>query len=111
MRESELVNQLIRDLWPTVKLFRTNAGTFKSMDGKHIVRGLPRGFPDLFGVLPADKAKDGRPVPVFLEAKIRPNKPTEEQTAFLEEYRRAGCIASVVYSVGEARELLKEVIL
>lgn len=110
MRESDLVNELIRGMWPVVKLYRTNAGTFRSMDGKHIIHGLPRGFSDLFGVIPADKVADGRPMPVFLEAKIYPNKASPEQIAFLQEYRRAGCVAGVVYSLADAWKLIDPIL-
>lgn len=106
MRESQLVNDLIRGLWPTVKLYRTNAGTFRSMDGSHIIKGMPKGFPDLFGVIPKELTADGRPMPVFLEAKIYPNKASPEQLDFLAEYRKAGCIAGVVYSVEDAWKLI-----
>ena len=107
MRESMLVNDLIKRMWPTVKLYRTNAGTFRSIDGKHIVKGLPKGFPDLFGVIPRQLTADGRPMPIYLEAKVHPNKPTPEQIEFLKDAQRAGCIAGVVYSVEEAWELIK----
>ena len=106
MRESQLVNELIKGLWPTVKMYRANAGTFRSMDGSHIIKGMPKGFPDLFGVIPKELTSDGRPMPVFLEAKVYPNKATPEQLEFLNEYRRAGCIAGVVYSVKGAWDLI-----
>ena len=106
MRESMLVNDLIKRLWPTVRLYRTNAGTFRSIDGKHIVKGLPKGFPDLFGVIPKELTVDGRPMPVFIEAKVHPNKATPEQIEFLKLYRQAGCIAGVCYSVEEAWKLI-----
>lgn len=110
MRESDLINELIRGLWPVVRMYRTNAGTFKSMDGMHVIRGLPKGFSDLFGVIPAQLTADGRPMPVFLEAKVRPNKPTPEQIAFLREYRQAGCVAGVVYSLSDAWKLIDPVL-
>lgn len=110
MRESDLVNELIRGMWPVVKLYRCNAGTFRSMDGSHIIKGLPKGFPDLFGVIPKDLVADGRPMPVFLEAKVHPNRPTKEQLDFLAEYRRAGCIAGVVYSLADAWKLIDPIL-
>lgn len=110
MRESELVNALIRELYPVVRLYRANAGTFKSMDGKYIIHGLPRGFSDLFGVIPKDRTADGRPMPVFLEAKIYPNRATPEQLDFLKLYRDAGCVAGVVYSVAGAWKLIDPVL-
>lgn len=110
MRESQLVSALITGLYPVVKMYRTNAGTFRSMDGSHIVHGLPKGFPDLFGVISKDKVADGRPMPVFLEAKVYPNKASPEQIAFLQEYRKAGCIAGVVYSVADAWKLIDPIL-
>ena len=110
MRESQLVNDLIRGLWPVVKMYRTNAGTFRSLDGAHIIKGLPKGFSDLFGVIPAEKVADGRPMPVFLEAKVYPNKAAPEQLDFLAEYRRAGCVAGVVYSVADAWKLIDPIL-
>lgn len=110
MRESELVNALIRELYPVVRLYRANAGTFRSMDGSHIIHGLPKGFSDLFGVIPKDRTADGRPMPVFIEAKVYPNKASPEQIAFLQEYRRAGCVAGVVYSVADAWKLIDPIL-
>jgi len=107
MRESQLVSELIRGLYPVVKLYRTNAGTFRSLDGSHIIHGLPAGFSDLFGVIPKNRTADGRPMPVFLEAKIYPNRATPEQLDFLKLYRDAGCIAGVVYSVAGAWKLIE----
>lgn len=107
MRESMLIAELITRLWPTVQLRRTNAGTFRSLDGKHIVKGLPKGFPDLFGVIPKQMTADGRPMPVFIEAKVHPNKPTPEQLKYLAEYRLAGCCAGVCYSVEDAFRLIE----
>jgi hypothetical protein len=80
------------------------------MDGKHIIRGMPKGFPDLWGVIKKDLTVDGRPMPVFLEAKVYPNKASPEQIAFLQEYRRAGCIAGVVYSVADAWKLIDPIL-
>ena len=76
MRESDLVSGIIKLCYPILKLYRANAGTFRSDDGKHVIKGMPKGFPDLFGVILADKAIDGKPVPVFIEAKVHPNKPS-----------------------------------
>ena len=110
MRESQLVSELIRGLYPVVKMYRANAGTFRSLDGSHIIHGLPAGFSDLFGVIPAQLVADGRPMPVFLEAKVHPNRPTKEQLDFLAEYRKAGCIAGVVYSVADAWKLIDPIL-
>ena len=107
MSEGRLYGELIRGLYPVVKLYRTNAGTFRSLDGSHVIKGLPKGFPDLFGVIPRDLTADGRPMPVFLEVKVYPNKATKAQLEFLAEYRRAGCIAGVVYGFADAWKLIE----
>lgn len=106
MRESVLVSNLIRGLYGVVHLMRANVGSVRTADGRRFSTGLPKGFPDLFGILPPWESKSGAPVPVFLEAKVRPNRPTDEQVAFLDHYKRMGCICGVVYSVDEAWALL-----
>ena len=106
MRESQLLSDVIRALYPIVRLMRANVGTVKTADGKHFSTGLPKGFPDLFGVLKPEYSKSGAPLPVFIECKTGYRKPTEEQAAFLETYRGMGCIAGAVWSVDGAWELL-----
>lgn len=106
MRESQLLTELIRKLYPTVHLYRTNAGTFRSLDGSHVIRGLPKGFSDLFGVIPRQLTESGEPLPVFLEAKIYPNRASAEQIAFLRDKHAEGCVAGVVYDVEDAWKLI-----
>lgn len=107
MRESDLMNQVIKLLYPVCRLYRANVGTFYSQDGNRKVKGLPKGFPDLFGAILADKSANGFPVPVYIETKVRPNKPTPEQTAFIEAHRAGGCCAGVCYNVSEAWRLIR----
>lgn len=76
------------------KVFRANVGKVKLPDGRWFDTGLPRGFSDLFAV------KDGRVS--FIEAKVRPNKPTAEQVNFIGQMRSEGCSAGVAYSVEDA---------
>lgn len=106
MRESLLLNEIIRALYPAVKLWRANVGSVRTADGRYFSTGLPKGFPDLFGVLPAEMTKSGCAVPVFVEVKVRPNRPSEDQVKFLEEQKAKGAAAGVVYSVDDAWELL-----
>jgi hypothetical protein len=49
-------------------------------------------------------SKDGRFVAV--ECKIRPNKPTELQEAYLEEVRKRGGIALVAYDLSDVEQIL-----
>ena len=107
MKESELVNHIIRTLYPVCRLYRANAGTFRSADGKRIVHGMPKGFPDLYGVILADKAADGKAVPVYIEAKVHPNRPSPEQIGFIDEHRAGGCCAGVCYTVSDAWRLIR----
>lgn len=106
MRESVLVYNLIRGLYGVVHLMRANVGSVYTKDGRRFSTGLPKGFPDLFGVLPPWESKSGQEKTVFLEVKVHPNKPTPEQVAFLDHYKRMGCICGVVYSVDDAWALL-----
>lgn len=110
MKESELVSGIIKVVYPILRLYRTNAGMFRSADGKRVVKGLPKGFPDLFGVILGDKTKDGKPVPVFIEAKVHPNKPSPEQIGFIDEHRAGGCCAGVCYTVSDAWRLIRHYI-
>ena len=55
----------------------------------------------------SDKSADGSPVPVYIECKVKPNKPTPEQIGFIDEYRAGGCCAAVCYTVSEACRLVK----
>lgn len=102
MRESYLVNDIIRGLYGCVKLWRVNVGTVKTADGRRFSTGLPKGFSDLFGILPSRYSKSGCPVPVFIECKVGANKPTDEQTAFLRAQKEIGCAAGVARSVSDA---------
>lgn len=49
-------------------------------------------------------SKDGRFIAV--ECKIKPNKPTELQEAYLEEIRRRGGIGIVAYDINDVEEIL-----
>lgn len=81
--------------------FRANVGRFKSTDGRWVDIGLPKGFSDLFAI------KDGKIY--FFEVKVKPNKPTKNQLNFLEQMRKIGCVAEVVYSLEQLGEVTKGV--
>lgn len=106
MRESQLVFSVIKGLYGVVRLMRANVGTVVTNDGRKFSTGLPKGFSDLFGVLPPEHSKTGQPVPVFIECKVGNNKPTPEQVKFLETYREMGCCAGCVWSVNGAWNLI-----
>lgn len=106
MRESCLLNDIIRAVYPFMQLWRANVGSVRTAEGRYFSTGLPKGFTDLFGVLPAEHSKSGAAMPVFIEVKVKPNKPSPEQVKFIEEQRAKGAIAGVVYSIDELWALL-----
>ena len=77
------------------KVFRANVGRFMTADGRCVSTGLPKGFSDLFGVLPGGRA-------FFVECKVKPRKPTDEQNNFISAMRSCNALAGVAYSVEEA---------
>lgn len=106
MTESMLVAQIIRALYPWVELYRANAGCVKTQSGTYF-RGLPKGFSDLFGVLPADKCRYGYALPVFIECKIGDGHLRPEQEKFLCKMRDRGAIVGVAYTVDQAVQIVR----
>lgn len=103
MNESDLMSLIrLRLSQQGYKVFRANVGNVRLADGRFFNTGLPKGFSDLFAV------KNGRIY--FLETKVKPNKPTPEQLNFIEQMKRCGCVAGVVYSVEEADELVRQIL-
>lgn len=105
MNESHLVNEIIRSLYPVVELFRTNAGVAYTKNG-NMIRLLPQGFSDLFGVIDKHKTVSGHAEAVFIECKVGKNKATEPQKVFLQKMADRGCICGVAYSVEDAWNLI-----
>ena len=98
--ESMLVNEVIRAGWRYAELTRVNTGNVKTDKGYRFSTGTPAGYPDISGY----RRKDGRAV--FLECKVEPNKPTEQQLRFIEKARQSGCLAGICYSVRDALEII-----
>ena len=95
--ESSLINKTMRELGKHGAVFRTNSGSVKLENGKPF-RGLPPGFSDIMLIRP-----DG--VACFIEMKVKPNKPSDKQIAFIEKMLKHNCLAGVAYSVDEAMEI------
>lgn len=104
--ESMLVHDIIVALSQWVKLMRANVGSVKTQDGRWFRTGLPKGFPDLFGTLPAYMTNSKTAIPVFIECKIDNNKPSPEQVRFISDELAKGSIAGVCYSVKDAINLI-----
>jgi len=97
MSESNLINDIMREVGRFGAVFRTNAGSIRLPNGKTF-HGLPKGFSDILHIRSDGKA-------CFIEAKVKPNKATPEQIAFIDKMRHNGCIGGVVYSAAEALRL------
>ncbi len=95
--ESRLVFEIMREIGKHGAVFRTNAGSYYTKDGQK-VSGLPKGFLDVLFIRPDGQA-------CFVEAKVKPNKATPEQLAFVNKMNALGCRAGVAYSVSEAMEI------
>ena len=78
-------------------VFRTNVGKVKLKDGRWFDTGLPNGFSDLMAF------KESKAY--FVEVKVKPNTPSDEQINFIEQMKNRGFTAGVVYSVSEAVQL------
>lgn len=106
MRESQLIYALIRGLYGVAHLDRVNCGTVTTQDGRKFSTGVPKGYSDLSGYLRQEVSTTGAPIPLYIEAKVGNNKPTEEQIRFIETKKKDGCIAGIVWSVNGAWDLL-----
>lgn len=65
----------------------------------NVVKLCPEGTADLLVIL------DGKVA--FIETKVHPRKPTQQQLNFLQKMRDLNHIAGVVYSLQEFKDLLK----
>lgn len=102
MKETHLVNQIIDYLnYRGHFVQRTNSGALPitAPSGRtRFIRLAGAGTSDITGC-----SKDGKFLAI--EAKIKPNKPTELQEAYLEEIRKRGGIARVAYSLDDVMDL------
>jgi hypothetical protein len=67
---------------------------------------MPNGWPDITGVWKRwvrvnDSGSVEISVPFFIEVKIRPKKPTEDQEALLKKLSDWGCVAMVAYDLSD----------
>ena len=97
MTENRLLYEIMQEIGKHGAVYRCNAGQYYSKSGQR-VSGLPKGFSDILFI-------GGGGVACFIEAKVRPNKPTPEQVAFIEKMQSLGCRAGVAYSVADALEI------
>jgi len=94
MSESNLVYECMRELGKHGIVFRCNSGMVRLPNGKYF-HGMPKGFTDIMLILPGGMV-------CFVETKVKPNKPSPDQEAFIAKMIRQGCRAGVAYSVDDA---------
>jgi hypothetical protein len=102
LKETNLVRQIIDYLnFRGCFVQRTNSGAlrFKDSSGRsNFIKLAYAGTADITGC-----SRDGKFIAI--EAKIKPNKPTALQEAYLEEVRKRGGIAVVAYSLDDVMNL------
>lgn len=81
-------------------IIRQQSGNFYTSQGIPVKIGF-NGLSDYLII--TDKGE-----PVFVETKVRPNKPTKDQLRFIDEMHKRGVKAGVVYSIEDFIELIGE---
>jgi hypothetical protein len=104
-RESDTQRDILQYLnLLRIPAWRNNSGmlsaTYKGRD--RMIRMGPKGSSDILGVLPPS----GRLL--CIEVKRLGNKPTEHQTAWLEQMRSAGAVCVVAYGIEDVQRALRE---
>ncbi len=104
IKETLLKKQIIQYLnYQGIIAWANNSGTFfiKGKNGKtRCFKGGIKGLPDISGILKGGRA-------LFIETKIKPNKPTEVQQDFIDRANKQGALAFVVYSLEDVINKLK----
>lgn len=74
--------------------FHINVGKIRLSDGSYFNTGVPVGWPDLTII-----TNNGHVL--FVETKIYPRKPTQEQLKMLENLTKRGFISAVIYEFSD----------
>lgn len=97
--------------WTGKRVYR-EGGNVRIEDARPFLTGLPKGFPDLFGVRPLVITADmvGQTVGqfVFIEVKQPKKRPTERQRAVMEFLTKQGACGGVAHSAEEAIDMFRE---
>lgn len=100
--EHRIQNEIRTAVSDRCVIFRANVGTGRTADGRYFSTGLPKGFPDLFGV----RKSDGRAV--FIEVKTLKGRASREQLHFIQQMRSIGAVAGICRSAEDAVKLITE---
>lgn len=102
MKEIDIQNLIRIGVADIALIFRANVGGFKTEDGRFITTGLPKGFPDLFGI----RKSDGKAI--FIEVKNENGKPSKHQLKMGEVLKNTGANWGIARSVEEARAIINK---
>lgn len=110
--ESLLVKAVIQYLETRYKAvaIRVNSGmtVIGEGKGKRVVRGAAKGTSDVIACLRrAEHFYSDYGIFCAFECKVKPNRATKEQEAFLESIRARGGVAGVVYSLDDVDRLVE----
>jgi hypothetical protein len=105
-KEADLVRDILSFFivlgWP---VWRMNSGMLvipeAAQRNRRVVRGAPAGTSDIVGLVPGGRF-------LAIECKLGRNKPTREQSAFIEQVRGFGGVAFVAYSLDDVQRELTE---
>jgi hypothetical protein len=102
IREKDIQNDIRISLNDIAIVFRANVGMYFTKDGRPVNVGLPKGFPDLFGL----RKSDGKMF--FIEVKNETGRLRPEQKNFQEQMKKYPVICGVARSGEEARRIIQE---
>lgn len=101
MTESDIMHSIMITISGRGHLiFRANVGKVLTADGRWFSTGLPKGFPDLFGV-----RKDGKAF--FIEVKTQSGNLRPEQKKFLAAMEKRKIISGVARSSEDAVNIVE----
>lgn len=79
--------------------FHINVGKIRLNDGTYFHTGVPVGYPDL--TIFTDKG-----TVLFIETKIKPRKPTQEQLDFMANLQSRGFKTYIIYEFSEFLQII-----
>lgn len=100
--EHKIMLEIMQAVSSECIIFRVNVAAAKTMDGRWITTGVPKGYSDLSG----HRKRDGKAV--YIEVKTKTGRPSKEQVNFLHRMRETGAIAGICRSAEDALTLIKE---
>lgn len=101
----------VGEAWTGNKINKLLSGSILIDHPRRFMTGLPKGFPDLFGLKSVSVTPDmvGKTIAVFtfLEIKQAGKKPTEVQTHMIDFLTAQGAIGGIARSIDDATRILR----